>query len=416
MKRFHPVTTISWKEIQYILLYLLLFIMPISYHPVIMRMSEAAGYESGTILSRYILVLFALLFMVSVMRMPKMRSVLLEKYLIWTFFIGVMGFLMAVAYSNTDILHSLRTFFIVFASLFIGWTLKPTRKELTWILLVFSLTILFSGLMQVLINIGGFRIAQLYLADSKNSLGAMLASAEVAFLYIFVDQDNKWMRIMSLGCAFLGLIIILTIRARAALLCVFLVGLYMLIYNSRMKKILPWIIGGGVIVIVGSFFLPVNFFDYLEQSMTAGTQGDDITSGRLHTYISATKYILSHPLVGDVMKETEIYWIHNFPLLNLYNYGIVFAWPTLCLYLYLIVYAIRYSLKTKIGYPYAGYTIIFVPYIISLLEPTFPFGPGTVTVFNFILFGASDRYRKLTYENKKLSFKRKKREAQIENS
>ena len=47
------------------------------------------------------------------------------------------------------------------------------QKEKTFFCLflafLFSLTTLFSGLMQVFINIGGFRIAKVYLADSKNS-------------------------------------------------------------------------------------------------------------------------------------------------------------------------------------------------------------------------------------------------------
>ena len=356
-----------------------------------MRMSEAAGYESGTILSKYILLLFAVLFMVSFLRTTKHIPTLLSKYLIWTALIGFSGIVLFMIYQNKGLITILRTFFIVFASVFVGWTLKPDRKRLTWMLMVFSLATLFSGLMQVFLNIGGFRIATLYLTDSKNSLGAMLASSVVALLFIFINQDKGRLRVFSLACAFLGLVIILTIRARAALLCVFLVGLYMLMYNSRMKKLLPWIIAGGVVLVVGSLFLPVNIFDYIKQSMTAGTQGDDITSGRMHTYISALSYIASHPLVGDVRKETTIFWIHNFPLRYMYDYGLLFCWPILGLYLYLIIFSIRRSSQTKMGYLYAGYTILFVPYIISMFEPTFPFGPGTVTVFNFILLGSSER-------------------------
>lgn len=406
-------TTRIIQYVQYALLYMLLFLMPISYHPIIMRMSEAAGYESGTILSKYVLVLFAILFLVSVLRAPNSIPSLLSKYLGWTALIAFSGIVLYLFYQNNGLITILRTFFIVFASIYIGWTIKLDRKHLTWILMVFSLTTLFSGLMQVFINIGGFRIANLYLTDSKNSLGAMLASSVVAFLFIFIDQDKRKLRLFSMICAFLGIIIILTIRARAALLCVFLVGLYMLMYNPRRKKLLPWIIGGGFALVVSSLILPFNLFDYMEQSVTAGAQGDDITSGRMHTYVSALNYFLSHPFIGDVRKETEIFWIHNFPLRYMYDYGLLFCWPVLGLYLYLIIFSFYRSSRTKLAYLYSGYTIMFIPYIISMLEPTFPFGPGTVTVFNFILLGSAERRfkyeckvlrRRLWLKNRKCQF------------
>ncbi len=39
----------------------------------------------------------------------------------------------------------------------------------------------------------------------------------------------------------------------------------------------------------------------------------------------------------------------------------------------------------------AGYFALLIPFIISMAEPTYPFGPGTATVFNFILFGVALR-------------------------
>ena len=39
----------------------------------------------------------------------------------------------------------------------------------------------------------------------------------------------------------------------------------------------------------------------------------------------------------------------------------------------------------------AGYFALLIPFVISMAEPTYPFGPGTATVFNFILFGVALR-------------------------
>lgn len=380
-------------SIQYLLLYFIVFVMAISYHPAIVRASSAAGIESGTILSRYILVLFVLLFLVSLFRIPREKCSLINIYLLLSFLVFFFSLLIVARYDNREMFSSLRAILIAFASVIVGWTLDPSEKQIQRIVLVFGITVVFTGLMQVFTNIGGFVINNQYLTDNKNSLGAMLASASVSFLYVADNPSWKAMRAISLVLAILSLIIIITIRARSALLATFLVGVLFVALRYRHKGFSA-IVFFFLLLLSILFIIPSGINDYLYASIFAGYQGDDVSSGRIGTYRVAIDFIMQNPFWGDVENRTQIPWIHNYPLLNVYQFGLLFSWPILLVYIYLLIHAIRFAFKQNNSFLQFGYTVFLIPFIISLFEPTFPFGPGTVTVYNFILLGISERKRK----------------------
>ena len=72
-----------------LILYVLLFVTAISYHPTIIRMSRAAGFENGTILSRYIILLFGAVTILSLRVSTVKNSRLVRTYLVWLGIIGV---------------------------------------------------------------------------------------------------------------------------------------------------------------------------------------------------------------------------------------------------------------------------------------------------------------------------------------
>ena len=82
--------------------------------------------------------------------------------------------------------------------------------------------------------------------------------------------------------------------------------------------------------------------------------------------------------------------VHNYPLRVLYEYGLFFSLPIISYYAYSLILVLRKSLKSNIrSINCIGYFLVMVPFIISFGEPTLPFGPGTATLLNFILFGYS---------------------------
>lgn len=380
--------------VQFILLSLLFFLMAISYHPVIISRSHAVGYESGTILSNYILLLFGSLLVVSLFRIKHInKSSLIRSSLLWLIIIGFSALAVYAFYNNKDMFGIIRNLIIVICSIIIGWSLSPSKKQLTILLYVFCFTTLFSGLMQVIQNVGGFRIEDQYLADSKNSLGAMLASSVLGFLYLHKEYKGI-SQTLFLALAIICVIITITIRARTSLLAILVLLLYY-IYKTRGNK--HSLVSFSIIVIVVVILLALLCYlfpgvvNYIVSSISAGAQSSDISSGRFATYRESISFLSNNLLLGDVKNTTDIGWIHNFCLLSIYDYGLLYSWPILALYFSLLIHSIKYSSKSSNNSLLeSGFIFILVPYVSSLLEPTFPFGPGTVNVFNFVLLGIAE--------------------------
>ena len=379
------------KTIRDVLLYILLFATAISYHPTIINMSRIAGYENGTILSRYIIMLFGAVFILSLNISILKKSRFTRNYVIWLSVIFVASLILVAFYRNRIMLHECRAFVIVLGSIMIGYDLRITRSQLVTIVLVFCLTTLFAGIMQVLVNNGGFRIANQYLTDSKNSLGAMLATGAFSLLYLYRFLNKRFSKNLTLVCFLLTLVVIVTIRARMALVAVALVLLLYYFLATRNRNVLITVLALGAISIIGIVFMPGFVLDYLDASFTAGSQGSDFTSGRLYTYGEAISYLIQNPLLGNVERLNQIGWIHNYPLLKVYDYGLLFSWPILVLYVIVGFHALfmarRYDSMSIVCF--AG-SCLLIPYLISMAEPTFPFGPGTVTMYNFLMIGIAE--------------------------
>ena len=380
------------NAIRDVLLYILLFITAISYHPVIINASRIAGYESGTILSRYIILLFGVVFILSLSVNFIKKSRLSRVYIIWLTIIFAVALFIQAFFRNRDMVRELRAFAIVFGAIMIGYDLKIEKRQRVFMILVFCITVLFSGVMQVIMNNGGFVIANQYLTDAKNSLGAMLATSCFLSVYLFLTLSRRLSKSLAIALFLASFLVMVTIRARMAMVALLVVGLYYYFLTTKNRGLILTILIGVVVLCIGFLFLPSSVLNYIEASFTAGTQGEDFTSGRMYTYLQAISYLLQNPLMGNVQKFNQIGWIHNYPLLKLYDYGLLFSWPILVLYVYICIYTIKLSRHSQpLSTTCLGSTCLLIPYLISMAEPTFPFGPGTVTLFNFILLGMAEK-------------------------
>ena len=99
------------------------------------------------------------------------------------------------------------------------------------------------------------------------------------------------------------------------------------------------------------------------------------------------------------MKINQIGWVHNYLLWNIYRFGLLFSFPIIVLFFLIFFNSLKQSLKcSPDGRECFAYVCLLIPFLISLAEPTFPFGPGTVTLFNFILLGMAEQ-KKLKNES-----------------
>ena len=382
-----------WSKVRYWLLLLLIVLIALSSHPAIVEISHAAGMEKGTILSRYIILLFGALFVmclnVNSMLKPKLIRICLGIFV----FVFVYYYMTRAFFGVGKMMQDVRSIGICLIAVMIGWQMDLNKKAFHGMLLTFAGMTLFVGLMQVFTNIGVFVILDQYATDNKNTFGLMLATASVIFFVMGLNRQQKgFVKILYFGLALLTLVVLLTIRARAATLTVGLMLLYILYERFKGKDFFGYLIVGLFLVVVVYVFLPQSVKEFVYSSFTQNFEEGDITSGRASRNKAALDFLSSHLFFGNLNEQTQVGEIHNYPLNRTFEFGIVFVLPILLMYLYLLLQAIIKTVKTNSRNTYnVGYYLLLIPFIISMAEPTFPFGPGTATVFSFLAFGASLR-------------------------
>ncbi len=380
--------------IRCIVLYIFVFLIAISYHPRIISVSRAAGYESGTILSRYITFFFIALFILC-LSFSFWKSRFIRRFLIFLFLALLMGVFVNAFYNNRLYLNAVRDVALCFIAVVIGWSLNLGRKDIERLLFFFSLVVLFSGLMQVLTNIGGFIIRSHYLADAKNSLGALLGTVIISMIIVWRSSEVPVIRLVAVFFSILGLILTITIRARGALLSTVIVGLMVFLGFIRKTNIAIVFAALFILLFFALPLMPDVVYNYVYDSLFSGTQSVDFTSGRLSTYQAALEYLSEgdNLIWGDIDQSFDLgSWIHNYLLLQVFRFGIVFTLPLLVLYLYLFFHSAKGTMRVKSPLYECGYPLVLVLFFISLLEPTFPYSPGTATLFNFVLMGCAFRH------------------------
>jgi len=380
-----------WHSIRFVVLLLFIFLITFASHPTIMEMSRSAGMRSGTILSRYITIVFAVLFLlcfnIKSMLSPKTTRVLsLLLLVIFVFFV-----ITFVVWKSRAMLLDITSIGMCLAAIMIGWQLNLNRRELAVFSIFYSVAILFVGLSQVFMNIGGFVIRDQYYADNKNSLGVMLAvGAVVSFMRGLSLQRNSARRFLCYALAVLTLICMVTIRSRAAYLSLFLIAVLMLRSYYIEKRISNNVLVGIIIFVAVLFFLPQSVFEYFYNSFFQNQDTFGITAGRSVRNREAIDVLMKYPLRGNMYAKADIGWVHNYPLNRAFEFGLFFSLPVLAAYLYLMCQVIKRSVRASVlNFGNVGFFALLVPFIISLAEPTFPFGPGTATVMSFLLFGIS---------------------------
>lgn len=384
-----------WKYACYGLVLLLVFLITISSHPSIMDINDVDNINRGTVLSRYIILVFGALFLVSfdfnINNYFCCRTLLVS----WAFFVFIMLFSLITLsfYSSEKMLADARAIMICIVAVMIGWRLDLEEKGLYVLLLTFAVLVLYVGLMQVMVNIGSFEIHDQYESDNKNALGVMLAIGAVIFLFVGLNwEEIGRLRFVFLLGMLATIVVLLTIRARAATLSCGLMLIFTLYERYKNRNTWIYFIIGIVGVVILYNLMPQTIRDYVYNSFYQNYEGGDVTTDRLRRNIIGLRFISQHIWVGSLNTYTHLAWIHNYVLEKLYKYGLIFAFPILSLYVFLLVKTIIWAVKSDNRNIYnIGYYLLLVPFIISVAEPTFPFGPGTATIFCFIMLGVSLR-------------------------
>lgn len=393
-------TGIRYKDLitttKFISIVIMIVAIGLYYHPAFVDLSKEENLRSGSILSPLINIIFIFIFILSFSLKRFVKYNLIKNYTILNLiFILLLLIPVGVGY-DINFFNTIKLVSIPTMGMIIGRELKYTIPQLRIMATVFVLVITFVALMQIRTNIGGFVILENYATDHKNALGVLVGTASLVSLLLSLGNHGKFiMKIYYIISYILLIAIILTIRARAALLFTGMISAYILYMNFKSKiKLFHVVLITSVIILT----LSLEYFDgpitYIEQSIILNQEGD-ITNKRMERNVVAINYLFQNPWFGNiVINAPKFGLIHNFVILQLFNYGIVFSIFILLGYFKILINVLSSIFQIELNnINYIGIPILLLPYGISLLEPSLPYGPGTATVFNYIMYGIAQKYK-----------------------
>lgn len=381
-----------WQKARYWVLLLIISLITVAFHPIIIDTGKEAGLESGNILSPYIVMVFLVLFGMCFNVKEILKNKVIRVSLFIVLFIFVYYMITRAVFGRRTMLGDLRSIGICLVGMMIGWQLDLDVKRYKIALLLFAGLITLMGFFQVTMHVGGFEILDQSLVEGKNSMGVLLATSSVIYLFFGLNAKSKpIVKVLFFALMVLVVVILLTIRARAATLTSAILILFVLYQRFKGKNFFFYLLIGLFLMVIAYLIIPESAKQYVINSFVQNQEWD-ITSSRMDRNRAGLAFVLDHPFFGDLNVGAEMEWIHNYPLLKLFRYGFVFAFPIMLLYLYLLFYSLVKTTTCNNRNDFnIGYFALLVPFVVSMAEPTLPFGPGTATLFNFVLFGMATR-------------------------
>ncbi len=383
------------RLIRLLLLAVIVCLIAYSYHP---DNFDITGVLINSSYSKYAAILIGVLFMLSLNSVKEVLSLKPIRIYIALLILIAICFTSLYALSLTTTICEVRALVISLFSMLLGASFRLNNKEIILISIIFSIAVLSIGYLQISQNMGNFSIEDGYINTAKNAFGPLVAIAgTLSVLITFTPSINIFVRTISVLISILALVEIATIRARLATITFLLLSAFIIYKNfKRLSKVKAHT---GIYYIVGAIIVAIAFIglhEYVWDSLTRNKEGD-FTSGRLGVYYDGIDIFSQNPLWGNLVVNEKIAWVHNYLLLILSEYGIIISLPLLILFFYLLSIIVKGIRRADVSIPQNyGLIIILISFIISLGEPTYPYGPGTTNFLPFLLFGVSIGYNHKT--------------------
>ncbi len=239
----------------------------------------------------------------------------------------------------------------------------------------------------------GLYIPEYYLVDKgKNQIGGLLAICAAADFFFAIHLKSQRKYFMTLFV--IVMLLLLIIRARSDFFAVLACVLLLTAKDGKLNwkwGIKPMLTVIGIMLIC--YILYSGFIgDELKTFMVGGKRDnsiEQISSHRWERNYQGINYFLQKPIHGEGKEPSDILLIHNYLLLRLVRYGI-WSFPIIGFYLFFGIKTICVLFRQRRSdIRDIGYVACTIPLIVSLAEPNFPYGPGTVQMLAFVLLGAS---------------------------
>lgn len=382
----YPNNNTSLKDkIVLLLLFIIIFTATIAYSPSIY------ANEGLYALFRYAnIVVIGLLFVLSFNAKRLFKHRFISGFLYPTIFMLIILVLLKRFGLDVDF-SEISVIINAFMAMWVGYEAKLGAKYVKQLLIFHAIIAVVVGYEAIQAYLGSFSLeSSLYLLDGKNQIGVIVATASFAMMYLSITSDSKSARITSIILCVILFSLLVLIRCRTALVAL-LLGAFITINKilSGRKLSIFYIVLVLLICVFSSQIISV-FKDVfiLDREIS---DVNDLTTGRMDRNAQAIEYIPQHIMEGEMISQSYIELIHNYVLKNLVKYG-VWCIPMLICYIMLIFKVYKQTiLQHKFTLYDIGFFILILPLFCSLLEPGAPFGPGSVMLFPFILFGISSK-------------------------
>ena len=368
----------NWNNrISIALLYLLLAAVFVSYIPIIYLTNLYDLFSLGIMGMMVLLVLITFFKSYFINNRFLVSVLFLIVFLVIEFIVFYVGHL---RFRIDDV----RQIIIVFLCMVVGYTLNITERQLSNMSLFYIISSILLGLYAIVFYTGSFSFAgNRTLITGKNQIGGIVAvGGAIAVFYYFTSETRKKLYLL---IAVLSFFVSAVLRDRSA----FVAFIFFIIMVS-FKKFPAYKVFFVLSITFLMYFLFKSTIDNFFMNALIGRGSLDInnlSTGRSSRNEIGIQYLSDHFWEGELFHSANISLIHNYLLLRLVRYG-VWSMFFVAVYLLFLVKIIKeYFLEKQFQLDNMGFFIPIIPFFISLLEPSFPFGPGTVQVFVYVLFG-----------------------------
>ena len=238
-----------------------------------------------------------------------------------------------------------------------------------------------------------------YVYRAKNSAASIFLSAVILNLSLYNRKWALWRKVLLLASSGLLIYMCILMRSRAVLLAT---AVLPLVYIWFQETSLGHKIGRtlGVSTVVGAFLLNSAIYDFFINNLFLKVTSASRPSSLTLDYVSSNRFayfeVFSKEILGHELTGVGFYYMDNFYLESLLNYGYIVGTAFILVALSPILYALWQRFI-----PYRFYitflALAFSYTVNALFEGYAPFGPGAKSFILWLVFGCflNTRLRKV---------------------
>lgn len=272
---------------------------------------------------------------------------------------------------------------VVLTLLAVSYSIKLDIKRFDLLILIFLVLNVISALSVVYFFAPDLVINEYYLPVPKNQIAPIYGVGVMLGLNLLL-RKNGIKKIFPLIFILIFFICILIVRGRSVIVATILSLILYFIFFIKDRRT-------KIFFVFFSIIFLMFFWNYIYESFTLNydvTDVESLSSGRASTYEESIAFIRNNLLLGEIgYGKFADYTTHNYILNILVNYGILFSLPSLIIYFMLIYKLIKGLVEKNRQIFDVSILLIYLLIIVSMFEYSYPYSPGSATLFPFILFG-----------------------------